>query len=58
MEVRDSLSGAIEKVKDRFESEKVLEIMYRPEALFRVRAVTRCSSTIPGGCGLSYLCLK
>ena len=26
----------------------MLEIVYRPQALFRVRAVTRCTSSIPG----------
>ena len=28
--------------------ESVLKIVYQPQALFRVRPVTRCSSTIPG----------
>lgn len=28
--------------------EKVTEIVYQPQALFRVRSVTRCSSTIEG----------
>ena len=28
--------------------EKVTEIIYQPQALFRVRSVTRCSSTIEG----------
>lgn len=29
-------------------SEKVLEIVYQPQAVFRVRAVTRCTSTVEG----------
>ena len=29
-------------------SEKVLEIVYQPQAVFKVRAVTRCTSTIEG----------
>ena len=29
-------------------SERVLEIVYQPQAVFRVRAVTRCTSTIEG----------
>ena len=29
-------------------SESVLEIIYQPQAVFRVRAVTRCTSTIEG----------
>ena len=28
--------------------ESVLRIVYQPQALFRVRPVTRCSSSIPG----------
>ncbi|XP_037071764.1 notchless protein homolog 1-like, partial [Pollicipes pollicipes] len=30
------------------DSEKVLDIIYQPQAVFRVRAVTRCTSSIPG----------
>ena len=30
------------------ETEKVVEIVYQPQAVFKVRAVTRCTSTIPG----------
>lgn len=29
-------------------SEKVLDIIYQPQAVFKVRAVTRCTSTIEG----------
>ena len=29
-------------------SESVLEILYQPQAVFKVRAVTRCTSTIEG----------
>ena len=29
-------------------TEEVLTIVYQPQSLFRVRAVTRCSATIPG----------
>lgn len=29
-------------------SEQVLDIIYQPQAVFRVRAVTRCTSSIPG----------
>jgi ribosome assembly protein 4 len=28
--------------------EKITEIIYQPQALFKVRAVTRCSSTMEG----------
>jgi len=30
------------------ESEQVLDIVYQPQAVFKVRAVTRCTSSIPG----------
>ena len=29
-------------------SEAVIDIVYQPQAVFRVRAVTRCTSSIPG----------
>jgi len=29
-------------------SEHVIEIIYQPQAIFKVRAVTRCTSTIEG----------
>ncbi|KAL1921598.1 uncharacterized protein VTP21DRAFT_11314 [Calcarisporiella thermophila] len=29
-------------------SEEIITIIYQPQAVFRVRAVTRCSSTLPG----------
>lgn len=30
------------------ETEKVLDIIYQPQAVFRVRAVTRCTSSLEG----------
>ena len=48
VEVRGNLSDTLERVEGR-ETEKLLEILYQPQALFRVRAVTRCTSSIPGG---------
>lgn len=47
VEVRGTLGAAIEAAKD-IQSERVLEIVYRPQALFRVRAVSRCSSSMSG----------
>lgn len=35
------------------ETEKVVEIVYQPQAIFRVRAVSRCTSTISGKYNLS-----
>ncbi|KAK2723541.1 notchless protein homolog 1-like isoform X2 [Artemia franciscana] len=34
--------------EDKLDTEKVLEIIYQPQAVFRVRAVTRCTSSMPG----------
>ena len=48
VEIRDSLRETLDSVKSVMETEKTLEIVYRPQALFRVRAVTRCSSSMPG----------
>ncbi len=46
-EVKGPLHEVLSAVKDHT-SEKVLEILYLPQAKFRVQAVTRCSSSIPG----------
>lgn len=48
LEITANLKKTLELSRDAFESEKVLEIVYAPQALFRVRAVTRCTSSIPG----------
>ena len=46
-EITESLAKTLDK--DLLESsESVLEIVYQPQAVFRVRAVTRCTSTIEG----------
>ncbi|XP_048757057.1 notchless protein homolog 1-like [Ostrea edulis] len=47
VEVSDTLVKALDNkaLEDR---EQVLDIVYLPQAIFRVRAVTRCTSTIPG----------
>ena len=46
------ITGHIRDVlnQESFESEKVVEIVYQPQAIFRVRAVSRCTSTISGMC--------
>jgi ribosome assembly protein 4 len=41
--------------QDVLETEKVVEIIYQPQAIFRVRAVSRCTSTITGMYGYDYL---
>ncbi|XP_071537071.1 notchless protein homolog 1 isoform X1 [Panulirus ornatus] len=44
-EVTGSLSGAVDS---SVSEEKVMTILYQPQAVFRVRAVTRCTSSLPG----------
>ncbi|XP_038074325.1 notchless protein homolog 1-like [Patiria miniata] len=45
-EVTTSLEETLKTQKQ--ETEKVLNIIYQPQAVFRVRAVTRCTSSIEG----------
>ena len=47
-EVTSSLDETLKTQKQETETEKVLNIVYQPQAIFRVRAVTRCTSTIEG----------
>ena len=46
-EITECLDVALDK-KTLEESEQVLDIIYQPRSAFRVRAVTRCTSLIPG----------
>ena len=46
-EVRDSLRETLKIIKTR-DSENILEILYIPQANFRVQAVTRCSASMGG----------
>lgn len=46
-EVKGTLSSTLEKI-DGYDPEKLLEITYQPQARFKVQAVTRCTSSIPG----------
>jgi len=45
-EITTTLNGTL--AGEKIDSEKVLEIIYQPQAVFRVRAVTRCTSSLPG----------
>ena len=47
VEVTDNLVKSLDS-KALEDTEQVLDIVYLPQAIFRVRAVTRCTSTIPG----------
>ncbi|CAJ0932145.1 unnamed protein product, partial [Mesorhabditis belari] len=44
VEIRESINQSLEKV----DQEKVLTLVYAPQAVFRIYPVTRCSSSIPG----------
>lgn len=55
-EITGSLKETLET--QTLETEKVVEIVYQPQAVFKVRAVTRCTSTIPGSHNIIYLYLK
>ena len=46
-EVRGTLEDTLKRL-NHHEVEKVLQIVYQPQALFKVRPVTRCSSSMPG----------
>jgi len=48
VEISDSLGQALSKTKTQRSSEAVVQIVYQAQAVFRVRAVTRCTSTIEG----------
>jgi ribosome assembly protein 4 len=46
-EITESLDNTLDE-KTLEGSEQVLDIIYQPQAVFKVRAVTRCTSSIPG----------
>ena len=46
-EISDRLDQVLDE-KTLEGSEQVLDVIYQPQAVFRVRAVTRCTSSIPG----------
>eukprot|EP00058_Branchiostoma_floridae_P026366 XP_002611857.1 hypothetical protein BRAFLDRAFT_83119 [Branchiostoma floridae] len=45
-EIVSDLQDVVEK--EKLGTEQVLDIIYQPQAVFKVRAVTRCTSTIEG----------
>lgn len=55
-EITGSLKETLET--QTLETEKVIEIVYQPQAVFKVQAVTRCTSTIPGSIKLHHLWFK
>lgn len=46
-EILSTLAEALANTAN-LSTESILSIVYQPQAIFRVRAVTRCTSTIPG----------
>lgn len=46
VEITTTLADALKA--QNVETEKVLDIVYQPQAIFRVRPVTRCTSSLPG----------
>ncbi|KAH6934380.1 hypothetical protein HPB50_023887 [Hyalomma asiaticum] len=48
VEIRESLAKTLLAKTEPLEPEKVVEIVYAPQALFKVQAVTRCTASIPG----------
>lgn len=45
-EITNSIDDVMQP--ETMETEKMVEIVYQPQAVFRVRAVSRCTSTIAG----------
>ncbi|XP_074598398.1 notchless protein homolog 1 [Brevipalpus obovatus] len=49
IEIKESLRKAVDiQFGSDFSAEKVVTITYAPQAIFRVRPVTRCSASLPG----------
>ena len=46
LEVRESLAEVLARGSGG--TEKLVEIVYQPQARFRVQSVTHCTSSIPG----------
>jgi ribosome assembly protein 4 len=47
-EITDTLLKTLQKLGKLTEHEDVISIVYQPQAVFRVRSVTHCTSTLPG----------
>lgn len=47
-EVRGSIADALNRQQKEFNTEMVLPLYFKPEAMFRIRPVTRASSTLEG----------
>ena len=47
-EITESLRKTLAQQEGSVSTENAVEIRYEPQAVFRVRAVTRCTSSMPG----------
>ena len=47
-EIKTFVQDSLDKQKDLFNAEMVLPLTFRPEAMFKIRPVTRASSTLEG----------
>lgn len=47
-EIKTSIQEALDRQKETFNAEMVLPLTFRPEAMFKIRPVTRASSTLEG----------
>lgn len=47
-EVRQTIAESMARQVDKFNAEMVLPLTFRPEAMFKIRPVTRASSTLEG----------
>lgn len=48
VEVKGTLQECLDKQKETFNTEMVLPLTFKPEAMFKIRPVTRASSTLEG----------
>jgi ribosome assembly protein 4 len=48
MEVRGTIQQCLDKQKELFNTEQVLPLTFKPEAMFKIKPVTRASSTLEG----------
>lgn len=62
-EIKGSLSDWLSSRQGKVDTEKAIDIVYQPQAVFRVRPVTRCTSSMPGimdviNCRMYISCLR
>lgn len=55
VEIDNDVDSVLKKLQQT--TEDVLQIVYQPQALFRVRAVSRCSASLSGKCKTTCYCV-